>query len=54
MCVVESELCEDAALDESSTGPTSVHLTVTEEELCKLYKQLDDKVGIIWAHTAVW
>ncbi|XP_058259865.1 kinesin heavy chain [Hemibagrus wyckioides] len=43
VCVVESELCEDAALDESSTGPTSVHLTVTEEELCKLYKQLDDK-----------
>ncbi|KAK3556873.1 hypothetical protein QTP70_022368 [Hemibagrus guttatus] len=43
VCVVESELCEDSALDESSTGPTSVHLTVTEEELCKLYKQLDDK-----------
>ncbi|XP_060724166.1 kinesin heavy chain-like isoform X2 [Tachysurus vachellii] len=42
-CVVESELCEDAALDESSGGPSSVHLTVTEGDLCKLYKQLDDK-----------
>lgn len=47
VCVVESELSEDAALDavDSSSGPSSVPLTVTEEELCKLYKQLDDKVS---------
>ncbi|KAB5584030.1 hypothetical protein PHYPO_G00102690 [Pangasianodon hypophthalmus] len=43
VCVVESELSEDAALDDRSSGPSSVPLTVTEEELCKLYKQLDDK-----------
>lgn len=53
-CVVESELCEDVALDESSSGPASVHLTDTEGDLCKLYKQLDDKVSIDWAHNAVW
>lgn len=47
VCVVESELSEDAALEDSSSGPSSVPLTVTEEELCKLYKQLDDKVGMV-------
>lgn len=50
MCVVESALSEDAVLEDSSNGPSSVPLTVTEEELCKLYKQLDDKVGIVWTH----
>lgn len=42
VCAVESELTEDAALEDSSSGP----LTVTEDELLKLYKQLDDKVSI--------
>lgn len=52
VCVVESELSEDAALGDSSRDPSSVPCTVTEEALCKLYKQLDDKVGIVWTHTA--
>lgn len=54
VCVVESELSAEAVLDDSCSGPSSVPLTVTEEELCKLYKRLDDKVGIAWTHTNAW
>lgn len=42
-CVVE---CEDAPIDDSSDSDCllSKPVMVTEEELHKLYKQLDDKV----------
>ncbi|KAF4079041.1 hypothetical protein AMELA_G00188530, partial [Ameiurus melas] len=41
VCVVESDLSAEAVLDDSCSGPSSAPLTVTEEELCKLYKRLD-------------
>ncbi|XP_066519772.1 kinesin heavy chain [Hoplias malabaricus] len=48
VCVVECELSEDTPLEDSnsknsSTAPSSIPITATEEEIRQLYKQLDDK-----------
>ncbi|XP_036427083.1 kinesin heavy chain [Colossoma macropomum] len=47
VCGVECELNEDAALEDntrnSSTAPSSILSTATEEQIRQLYKQLDDK-----------
>ncbi|KAI5109090.1 kinesin heavy chain isoform X2 [Silurus meridionalis] len=43
VCLVESKLSEDAALEDSRSGTSAVLQTVTDQELCILYKQLDDK-----------